>query len=267
MANITPEFNHHLSIFLNELSIYKPTLLLEPSNNIQQLQGFFDHLKALNLSMPDKEVIKIPQKDELLSFFDEYQTVYEELQIEIKQGAAVNVWQAANLGRNEVRNSKTLRWFLDRYETHGQADYFLKIFLNCLDKQCSQWDTSVYHTTEECCPLGEQTERVDIEIDGKEFLLFIEVKIDAGQGENQLERYLKVASKKSQGREWYVIYLTCDGKVPYLTYDGEVLDPDKKIIGVSWKIFANKLKEVTKLETKHHVMWLANQFADHILTF
>ncbi|HDR1229421.1 PD-(D/E)XK nuclease family protein [Pasteurella multocida] len=176
-----------------------------------------------------------------------------------------NVWAAANLGRNEVRNSKTLRWFLDVSETHGQGDFFLNSLLKALPRSIGVEKIKNYRATEECCPLGEQSERVDIEIDGENFLLFIEVKIDAVEGINQLQRYQDVAMAKSGIRPWKIIYLTPTGKVP------EEHENNSQIIGLSWGNFAHDLNREINTHLKHNPnnlgLWLGKQFVKHILTF
>jgi len=63
--------------------------------------------------------------------------------------------------------------------------------------------------------LGSTESRVDVVIDGHEFVAIIEVKIGAAEGDRQIERYLALAKAKVavRGREDYcVIFLGPDRK-------------------------------------------------------
>lgn len=55
-------------------------------------------------------------------------------------------------------------------------------------------------------PTGDCTNRVDIEIDADNFLLFIEVKIDANEQPEQIARYCKDAKQRSMSRPWAVVF-------------------------------------------------------------
>ena len=179
--------------------------------DIAQLDTFFKMWKDGVFLEPSEEKaeLAIPDREKLQYFFDEYQEARVPIEEEKALGMKVNVWKTANLGRYEVRNSKVLRWFLDMHEDHGQGSLFLKALYDSLDWHKSSFPfPSVYRATEECCPLGDESERVDIEIESDEVLLFIEVKIDALEGKEQLKRYHDVAKTKAGSREWKIIYLT-----------------------------------------------------------
>jgi len=136
-------------------------------------------------------------------------------------GAFMNVWTAAGLGRNEIRNAAVLAWLLDPRGTHGLNDLVARAVLGNL-RRPPAWlvgttsfeDMSV--VTEER-PLGSRENRVDISMMGSGFLIFIEVKIDAPEGERQMERYLEEMELKavSHGaRHTAVVYLTSRGEAP-----------------------------------------------------
>lgn len=232
---------------------------------VKGLKHFFEQWKTIQTQLVVEPNIKkkelvIPNIEELEKFFNIYQQVNQIREKERRMGTEINVWQAANLGRYEVRNSKTLCCFLDCNADHGQKDAFLKAFLSCIN--LGYLNTEKYLTTEESCPIGEQSERVDIEVESDNFLLFIEVKIDAFEGEEQLNRYYDVATKKSNARFWRVIYLTKDGVLP----DKEKQN-NERFIGMSWKTLATAFQQLAKQEPDNRVYWLAQQFAQHILTF
>ncbi|MDD0823176.1 PD-(D/E)XK nuclease family protein [Mannheimia sp. AT1] len=233
---------------------------------IKMLDAFFKNWRNVSLEKEtNTKNIVIPSSTAMEKFFDNYQPIYQEKEIQMQNGLMLNVWEAANLGRNEVRNSKTLRWFLDRYAKHGQKDLFLSEFLKCLPEPWCSISIGNYWAIEECCPLGEQTERVDIEIDADNFLLFIEVKIDAFEGEKQLERYYETAKAKSKGRPFGIIYLTRDGILP------EFYSNKPEFCGLSWGELANHWQKFTKKALEENpnnrAIWLAEQFVYHILAF
>lgn len=234
--------------------------------NIETLGSFFQNWSKIHLEKESKvKEVNIPNTISMQNFFDKYKPVYQEIELQKKDGSQLNVWLAANLGRNEVRNSKTLRWFLDMYADHGQKNLFLKEFLKCLPEPWCSISTGNYWATEECCPLGNKTERVDIEIDAENFLLFIEVKIDALEGDKQLERYYDTAVQKAKGRAFCIVYLTKDGILPK--------EHQNKIecMGLSWKTLAFNWQKFVKKELKanpnNRAVWLAEQFIEHISSF
>lgn len=234
--------------------------------NIEILDSFFQHWGKISLEKESevKEVI-VPNIISMQNFFDEYKPIYQEIEAEKQDGLMLNIWKAANLGRNEVRNSKTLRWFLDMYADHGQKALFLGAFLKCLPEPWCSMSIENYWATEECCPLGNETERVDIEIDAENFLLFIEVKIDALEGDKQLERYYDTAKQKAKGRSFGIVYLTKDGMLPKEHHN------KIEFMGLSWKTLAFNWKKFVKKELKanpnNRSIWLAEQFVDHITSF
>lgn len=234
--------------------------------NIEILDSFFKHWGKISLEKESevKEVI-VPNIISMQQFFDGYKPVYQEIEMQKQDGLMLNIWEAANLGRNEVRNSKTLRWFLDMHEDHGQKTLFLREFLKCLPEPWCSISIGNYWATEECCPLGYETERVDIEIDAENFLLFIEVKIDAFEGNKQLERYYDTAVQKAKGRPFGIIYLTKDGILPKEHQNKiEFMGLSWKTLAYNWKNFASKtLKE----NPNNRAVWLAEQFIEHISSF
>lgn len=245
--------------------------------DIAQLDTFFKMWKEEVFLEPSEEKTElvIPDREKLQYFFSEYKEARVPMEEEKALGMKVNVWKTANLGRYEVRNSKVLRWFLDMYEDHGQGSFFLKALYDSLGWDKSSFPfPSVYRATEECCPLGDESERVDIEIESDEMLLFIEVKIDALEGKEQLKRYHDVAKIKAGSREWKIIYLTKDGVVKYDQEDKQNLSDKEKIIGLSWTHFAKVLQKQIRQELRknpnnrnNRSLWLAEQFVEHILTF
>jgi hypothetical protein len=109
-------------------------------------------------------------------------------------GLIINPWSVAGLKRVEVRHAATLAALWRPALGGSAAMTFLDAFLrrlvpikNPLPSRSQLQRGYVVRT--EHCPLGEASERVDLTIEGADFLLAIEVKIDAPEGKKQLQRY------------------------------------------------------------------------------
>lgn len=148
-------------------------------------------------------------------------------------GILANVWDVAGLGRNEVRIAGVLSWFLDCLGDHGLDHHLCEVVLDRIHKKISVMPDEMmfsnfpkathlldsagharYRANSEVRQLGEQENRVDIVVDGFQVLLFVEVKIDANEGDKQIERYQRIAKEKAGSRPWGVVYLTLDGVLP-----------------------------------------------------
>ena len=250
-----PEFSNQLANFFNDWK-----RLEQQQQDVVQEQLSFEE----NLGRFFKDWRKVFINDrQLARFFNQYQS--DEVQAPIlaaqQQGLGVNVWQTAGLKNDEVRHSKVLKWILDCRGDHGQGNAILLHLLKELPL-LEKYQPKRYFTTEECCPLGNQESRVDIEIDADEFLLFIEIKINAMEGRDQLQRYIDIAEAKAKDRDWLIVYLTRNGKLP------ERYNAHKNLKGMSWMGISKILSEYTKnSEVNNRSAWLVKQFADHIKNF
>lgn len=228
----------------------------------QQLHLFFKRWK-----MPSPEKIDDPpitltpiNANQLESFFNNFKIAYKPITEMKKQGLFVNVWQTAGLKRDEVRNSQVLKWFFDCNADHGLNNLVLDIFLKSLSYKILTPIT--YYSYAENYPISDGKNRVDIEIEAENLLLFIEVKIDASEGFEQLKRYQEIALQKSKGKKWAVIYLTKGGYLPNNYIKSETLIP------VSWNFFAKAIfKSIPTKDILPHNLWLLKQFAEHIHNF
>lgn len=223
------------------------------------------------------------------AFFTQYKERYKRFW---ESGSAINIWEVAGLKRNEVRNTAVLAWLLDCHDSHGQGNAFLRCFLDCLgnipeneNKETIQVCDikSAYRTitekafTEEDSPESakdrQSDSRVDIVIEGDDLLLFIEVKIDAGEGKEQISRYNRILSNCAAGRKCGLVFLTRGGKEPESVKEAAE-DVIKKIATMSWKRLADRMEQ----DVKRHIMepdkqkwplWVIPvlQFCQHIRTF
>ena len=136
--------------------------------------------------------------------------------IDARKGAfQFDPWEVAGLGRDEVRNSAVLAWLLNPKGSHGLGDVAMSGLLGDL----RHFDNAFPSTCGNSCrvrvesnPDGDIGNRVDIEIDDEYFYVIIEVKVDAPEGEKQMERYGDIASKLAGSRPWALVFLTPQGR-------------------------------------------------------
>ena len=127
----------------------------------------------------------------------------------------LNVWEAVNIARSELKHCSFLRWLLDPKGSHYQGDLFLKRFIERFGESfpgeipkdelssCKVKSEDFYHG------VG----RVDISITGRSFIIIIEAKIDAGEQEEQIARYEQLKSQYSH-KNVVIVFLTKDGRKP-----------------------------------------------------
>lgn len=158
-----------------------------------------------------------------------------------------------------MRHAAVLAWFLNPRGSHGFNDAFLCLFFQIVAARNSSWMPlcqGLRHAavrTEEW-PLGSETDRVDIAIDGQNFAVFVEVKIDAPEGPDQINRYLISARLKAAAlrrRYGRVIYLSSGSR--------QLTHPD--LATMSWQEVARAL---TRLPNIGLSTILARQFSRHI---
>lgn len=128
-------------------------------------------------------------------------------------GAFLNPWTAARLGRNEVRNAAALATLIDARLMGSIGRAFLVALLGNLklQDQLPSPDELAggYRVRREHCPSGEQGARIDLTIEGKSFVLGIEIKIDAVDQKDQLDRYITACRVwAGPGRRYAVVYLS-----------------------------------------------------------
>lgn len=125
-------------------------------------------------------------------------------------GEFINVWTVAGLRRNEVRNAAVLAWFMEPSGTHGLGPAVLSEVLNRAAARPG-WrplalDMARASVRTELRPQGSDADRVDIAIETPDHVVFVEVKIDAGEGREQLARYAAAAAAMHKG--WRLILLS-----------------------------------------------------------
>lgn len=178
-------------------------------------------------------------------------------------------WKAAGLRRDEVRNSSVLAWFLDPKGGHGLGDAPLRALLTKVGRRVPFPDapSRACIVIVEDCPDGSRASRVDVTVDDPgRFFLGIEVKIDAPEQPEQLERYCRIAEARAcDGRPWAVAFLTPTGRLPATAGDGG------NVVPISWTDVAAALRtaaaHVRRDARKAVANHLAKSFAAHVSRF
>ncbi|TCG09245.1 hypothetical protein BZM27_06255 [Paraburkholderia steynii] len=142
-----------------------------------------------------------------------------------------NPFRVLQVERYELRHTTTLAWLLDPHETHGMGNVFLKKFITLVIDQTESSIDSVlseidegnveihrelifsrhgpYESTFEDDDQSSTGDRLDILIEGKDWGIALEAKIDSKEGEKQLSRYESWLDRIF-GRKTLKLYLTVD---------------------------------------------------------
>ena len=178
-----------------------------------------------------------------------------------------NPWIMAGLGRYEVRNCAVLAQLWDQRISGTYASSFLSAFVERIRGANSALPSREeleghYIVRTEHCPNGLQSDRVDITIEGSNFLVGIEAKIDADVRQNQLEDYCSVIKARAAGlnidrQKHCVIFLTTDGRSA------------PGVVSASWRDIAAAARQCERaLEPQYGTHnWLVQRFADHLMLF
>jgi len=261
------DFNENITGFVKEWTTISIKYREKEQNYSVMLAHFLGSWQKLpTLESVPRRTLPVLSYDALNTFVSGFVPAIKKLQ---ETGVLANVWEVAGLKHNEVRISSVLNWFLSPNATHGQGSQICKKLFEYIEKEFQGMpdfpkseDVYRYRATVEVCPNGERDNRVDIVLNGESFLLYIEVKIDAKQGDDQLKRYHQLAKDCSGHRRWGVVYLTPKGVLPA---DAKDLD---NCISVNWGVVANALKQVErKLDQGHLSKHYIGQFSEYISKF
>jgi hypothetical protein len=184
------------------------------------------------------------------------------------EGALFNVWSIARLRRDEVRNSAVLAALFNPVVSGDRAVAFLNAFLDRVhgpDREALPTVDELkrgYAVQTEACPLGAADDRVDLSIEGPNFLLLIEVKIDAGEGLEQLGRYDRVLRTKAAalGKRAALVYLS----------PTPALAPPVDAFYADWRCVARAARAVVQAQPTTNQTFhdhLLRQFAQHATQF
>lgn len=200
-----------------------------PSSTDAGLRAFFEAFRRLQSDKPQPPPPTSPAVDgkRLATFFEIFPRLYREQQ---RSGGLINPWAVSGLGRDEVRNSAVLAWLFDNNGSHGLGNAFLCAFLRIInhgnrDPIIPSHELADYAVFPQRCSVHGGTDRVDLIVDGANFLIYIEVKIDAFEGPEQIKRYLEgmmIRAKTLRKQYSTLIYLTRERQKPRDLHDATI---------------------------------------------
>jgi hypothetical protein len=127
-----------------------------------------------------------------------------------------NVFNALGVERAELAHSRFLKCLLDPNGIHDQKDLFLQAFLrDVLSEEAERLDLKRSEVRREV-PIDNGQLDIQIILPDKQIII-IENKVEAGEGEKQLERYrswLQDQPHAKSGRPHRLVFLTPDGRSP-----------------------------------------------------
>lgn len=143
-----------------------------------------------------------------------------------------NVFNALGVERAELAHSRFLACLLDPKGIHAQEDLFLRAFLRVVIQEETEgldWESSEVRTE---VPIEKGRLDILVTLPDKQIII-IENKVDAVEGEEQLERYrswLQIQPHAKSGRPHHLVFLTPNGRRPSSCSPAEV----KKVKLVSY---------------------------------
>ncbi len=180
-----------------------------------------------------------------------------------------NLFAVLGVEYDEINHSKLLAWLLDRrieHGTHAQESLGFQLFLKELQPELdpeSKLQVGDYATERRYWVRREVScseSRVDIEIaaSGK-FIIHIENKILASEGEDQTEREWRGLNKRGESlgipqEHRHAIFLTLDGRPP----------ADDHFRPVGWERIADVLNEFARQVRPRYVRLFARHYAEAV---
>ena len=126
-------------------------------------------------------------------------------------------------GRLETAHTQVLAWLLDPKKEHGFGDGLLRSLLSVLVGGAGLDPSVLIRVEATHAEFPFEEGRLDVLALGEfsrpdgsagRWLLLIEAKIDANEGEHQLKKYDKWVGRHSHGREVFRVFLTPEGRAP-----------------------------------------------------
>lgn len=150
---------------------------------------------------------------------DGWEQSFQEIEREYSELVSGGLWHRGPsdvfsiLGRerHEIYHSAMLAWLFDPLAPHGLGASFLRAFLQFCD---SDWrlDNARLGLVEVVCEETALKCRADIVIRTGDFMVVIENKLDAVEGERQCDRLFEAFSKKEEDVRF--VFLSPSGRVP-----------------------------------------------------
>lgn len=174
-------------------------------------------------------------RQSLEDYSSAFDLAYKELR---QQGRDFNFWKFAFNKPREMECTYLLSKFLDARAEHGQGPAFFAGFLELIDDK--YWShgkrpqVPQHYSVKTEMPSEDGKSRMDLVIEGADFLLIVEAKIYSAEHGKQMKRYRRFAQKS--GRENFALV--------FLTPRGEDSGDDVNAKPLAWKEVGRMLKKV-----------------------
>jgi hypothetical protein len=193
------------SRFLADLSsTYDAITRVDPRKYIPTLEGLFDRCRETARTKIAKILANISADDPIK--------------------CPISLFETMRFGRLETAHTRVLAWLLDPTQRHEFGSTLLEALWAKMEGTSSPTRPSVDEVVpEKLIPLeGNKTGRLDVFVRGRflgnlepnPWILCIEAKIDAEEGEKQLPKYDKWIEATYYGHEIKRVFLTPDGREP-----------------------------------------------------
>lgn len=214
-ANLSPKFLADLAqvyatlkpqalsaAFLSDLAHVYATLHVASDDNLRFLAHRFDKWRRATQEFVRTRLAELDKDDPLK--------------------CPISLFRTMDYGRLETAHTRTLAWLLDPKGEHGFGATLLAALLRRLSgRDCAE--TLRVELVESEVPIdGSGAKgRLDVLVEGAwedeerdGWILVIEAKVDAWEGEEQLQKYEKWLQSNAAGREVFRVFLTPDGRPP-----------------------------------------------------
>jgi hypothetical protein len=188
--------------------------------------AFLSDLAQVHATLRDTSDANLPF---LAKRFDEWRSVTREL---VRTGLAtldrntepllcpISLFRTMDYGRLETAHTRVLAWLLDPTREHGFGTTLLDTLLRSLPGYNCSSPLRVRRVASERPIAGVGAKgRLDVVaegdwegVQGSGWVLVIEAKVDAWEGEDQLQKYDKWLGTYAAGREVFRVFLTPDGR-------------------------------------------------------
>jgi hypothetical protein len=160
---------------------------------------------------------------------------------EASESPNLNCWDVLGLQYSELDHSRVLAWLLDRRQSHGQGATFFRELLRATQEVISLPIACADEPYRVRTEVSHARSRIDIEVMGPTFLLHIENKVNAEEGDDQTCRErddlkAKAVSRQIGAERVWGLYLTPDGR--------PCLDQEK-FRAISWTTVVAALESAT----------------------
>lgn len=188
--------------FLSDLKQVYDTLPVASDDNLRFLADRFEEWRRRTKEFMRTHLTELDKDDPLI--------------------CRISLFRTMDYERLETAHTRTLAWLLDPKGEHGFGTRLLAALLRRLSNQDCSTSLKVKHVESEY-PIDDSNARGRLDVlaegaweDGEQggWVLVIEAKVDAREGEDQLQKYEGWLRSIATGRDVFRVFLTPNGRPP-----------------------------------------------------